>query len=116
MAKVKVHWQPEKITAYTQDDLSRFQPIIEKAKALWRAKTREYVSKNGDVGSCVLGAGIYAYVLSPQSTEPKDIMIIRANEIACAQGSITWEHSKDEVMEFLKQNGIETGYEWGFMD
>ena len=71
---------------------------------LWKEKADRY----GDVGSCVLGAGFsFAYEGQKYFMAPT----------SCWQGSISWEHCKDEIEAMLEDAGA-TGifYEWGNMD
>lgn len=104
------------VNAYQKQDLMKgaIQSVIKMARNLWNTRTQEYVKENGDIGTCVLGAGITVWYIPPRCRRPRELMIIPSP--ACAQGSVCWEHSKDEVMEYLKKYGIETNYEWGRMD
>lgn len=110
----KVDLYGKEVVVYDKKDLSEKADIISEAKAMWDAKTKEYVEKNGDMGSCVVGAGIVIHYLGPRCRKPVIENIILSP--ACAQGSLSWESSVKEVLLFLKNNGIEATYEHGWMD
>lgn len=112
MKKVKVF--DTEVTVYNDKDLEISAATIHNANLLWKCKTREYIEKNGDMGSCVLGAGIDVYHLPKRARKPKTITIINAPSMA--QGSICWEHSVKDIIQYLKDNGIEAHYNCGWMD
>jgi hypothetical protein len=101
---------------YKDKDLKEKAGIISQARALWRLRCEEYVAKHGDVGSCVIGAGIEVDYLPPRCRHVRCKCIISADDVAAAQGSITWETSTDEVLKFLRDNGIEAYYNPGRMN
>ena len=75
-----------------------------KIQQQWKEKADQY----GDVGSCVLGAG-FSFTYEGQ----KYFMA----STSCWQGSISWEHCKDEIEAMLIEAGAtEIRYEWGNMD
>jgi hypothetical protein len=114
----KVTLYGEEIIVYAAEDLyytnNTPADAITKAKELWNSKTQEYVKNNGDIGTCVLGAGIEVWFLPTKCKKPRKLMII--GQPCCAQGSICWEHSVDEIIAYLKEYGIEANYNCGFMD
>lgn len=62
----------------------------------------------GDVGSCVLGAGFtFEYQGEFYEMPP----------VGRTQGSISWEHYKDQIHQMLRDIGaINIEYHWGMMD
>lgn len=70
----------------------------------WIHRANEY----GDVGSCVLGAGFnFKYYGASYFMPP----------ICKWQGSISWEHCKDDIKAMLEATGADDiSYEYGFMD
>jgi hypothetical protein len=105
-------------TIYRDEDLAKqdFKIIIADALILWQNKCAEYYKINGDVGSCVLGAGFAVLYLGPRKKKPVKRIIIDAFDATRAQGSCTWESSKPTVEAFLKDRGIDCTYEWGNLD
>jgi len=77
---------------------------INKVRYFWKEKQNEY----GDSGSCVLGAGFeFEYQNNKYRMLPQGKW----------QGSCSWEASKDEVGEMLKEIGCTNViYRWGVMD
>lgn len=71
---------------------------------VWRQKADEY----GDVGSCVVGAGfVFTYKGQKYKMPP----------ISKWQGSISWEHCIDEILEMLRNAGCEDiQYDYGILD
>jgi hypothetical protein len=100
----------------TQDADLLGNPFIDCAKDLWRVQCQEYLDKNGDQGTCVLGAGIYVYHLAPNCRTPRPKTIIEVYEVCRAQGSLVWEDSVKEILEYLRQSGIDARYAAGNMD
>lgn len=82
-------------------------PVIEQARAMWRARCDAYQARHGDVGTCVLGAGI---------ADDTGRTLVRAIDVCQAQGASVWEDSVEEVVAFLGSNGIPCHYNPGFMD
>lgn len=80
--------------------------IIKKAEKLWNTYVEMYGATHDDseYGSCVLGAGL----------EVQGGIFIRAPDRF--QGSLTWENSVDEIIKFLKDNGLDAWYNPGRMD
>ena len=93
-----------------------FVAIVETAKALWSEACAAYVAKNGDTGTCVLGAGIYCMVVPKGKRKPREHKIISALSVTRAQGADVWESCRKPVLAFLRANGISCAYEYGFMD
>lgn len=103
------------VHAYQDADIEKMHGVIQQARALWKKKTREYVEKHGDVGTCVLGAGIQIWYLPSRCRRPRLHTIVSSPGVA--QGSVCWEYSKDEVMEFMRSAGFkDLSYAWGRMD
>lgn len=106
------------VTAYQEVDVSseKFKGIVQDAKTLWKAKCESNFQEFGDSGSCVVGAGIYVYYLGKGKRKAEKRMIISASKVSCCQGSLNWEHGQEEIVSFLKENGIEAKFEYGQMD
>lgn len=104
------------ITIYSKEELQEKLPIIEQAKQLWKDRCNEYMSVNGDQGICVIGAGFSVYNIPKGKRTYRKLMILSAYTVTPAQGSLVWENSKDEIKQFLKNNGLEVTYNWGTMD
>jgi len=113
-----IHDSFNKVTliAYQDQDLAKLAPTIEKARELWTRLCAETYARRGDIGSCVLGAGLQVRYAAPRKRSYSFKTIITASEVCCAQGSLVWEESVKEVIEFLKENGIEASYNPGYMD
>lgn len=96
--------KPQEVThlylGHWKDEDEIFQGVMQ----LWR----NYASKVGDVGSCVLGAGFsFSYNNKPYFMSPNSPY----------QGSISWETDKDKIGEILKALGCTNiQYHWGNMD
>lgn len=114
MKKFRYYASNEEYTAYNNSDIAKFSDVIKCASEMWKEKAQEFHNKNGDVGTCVLGAGIEVHYLGKRCRKPRMLRIIDVPSVA--QGSITWEHSVDEIIKYLKDSGIEAIYNYGFMD
>jgi hypothetical protein len=103
---------------YTNADLSQreFQASVNRAKDLWKRQCDKYISEHGDQGTCVLGAGIEVWYLAPRCRIHRTHMIISQHQVTGAQGSLVWEASVNEVLAFLKSEGIIAFYNQGRMD
>lgn len=99
-----------------QVELVKFEAVINEAREMWKKSASEYYERKGDVGSCVLGAGIVTYVIPPRCRKPRQIMLISANEVARCQGSLHWEHNIEEVLKVLRDAGLDVAFNWGRMD
>jgi hypothetical protein len=106
----------KQVQCYQDDDLetAEFQQVCGTAKELWTNRCDEYVKKNGDKGSAVIGAGFTVRHLPPGARKPRPKMVLHSPMVA--QGSLVWETSKDEVEKVFRDAGIEVDYAWGSMD
>jgi hypothetical protein len=105
------------VTVYGESDLGWLEGAAENARALWSKRAEAYLKKHGDVGSCVLGAGFWVWFQPKGKRKPVKRMILSAEEVTSAQGSLVWEDSKDEVMKCLTDGYVEgVEYAWGRMD
>lgn len=78
--------------------------ILSVIQEYWANRANSY----GDIGSCVLGAGF--------EFEYKDQKFFMPPRSRC-QGSISWEHCKDDIESLLVEIGAtEIYYRWGYMD
>jgi hypothetical protein len=101
---------------YTIKELDTMRGVIDQAKEMWQKRCDEYIRRYGDNGTCVLGAGISVYYIPKRCRKAISGRIITQNDVTNAQGSLVWEKSVDEVIGFLKTNGIECFYNPGNMD
>ncbi len=102
---------------YYEEDLQRFEPVIIRAKEIWKDRCEKFIKERGDRGTCVIGAGLYVNYL-PSRRHRKSIKktIIKASEVCNAQCSQVWEESMYDVMDFLVAHDIRAYYEPGVMD
>ena len=103
---------------YRPPDLlsAQFIITIQRAKHLWAKRCKEHYQKHGDTGTCVLGASIDCYIIPYKCRKYKPYCLISAHDVACSQGASNWENSVKEVIDYLKENGIEAHYNCGHMD
>lgn len=104
------------LECYEDADLQdeEFVKLCEQAKRLWERRSNEYVEEEGHIGSAVIGAGFSVWYLPPKARKPRRKMILHSP--SKWQGSLVWEHSKDEIEQMFRGNGIDVHYEWGVMD
>lgn len=93
---------------------AEFRAVVEEARQLWSEKIEAYIAERGDRGSCVLGAGIYVNHIPKGCRNPRKMRIIYPP--TPYQGSCAWEHSAQEIVDFLKSKGIECFFEYGVLD
>lgn len=108
------NWLDKDVRAYQDKDLDKLQPLFQHAAELWLTKQIEYATERGDVGTCVLGAGIQVLYMAPRKRKATYKVIIPAP--GYRQGACTWEASKNEILELLSKFGVEASYNPGFMD
>jgi hypothetical protein len=101
---------------YDQKSLDLYSNQIEEAKNMWRLRCEEYFDKHGDVGTCVLGAGIAVHFLSDVKKISKVLIIISQHDVSHAQGSVVWEDGVGEVVYYLNKLGLDCYYFAGRMD
>lgn len=104
------------LTVYTQKELSEFNPHIIHATKLWAHAAGEYYKKHGDTGTCIVGDGIGIYLIPKGCRKPQKVLIIPSSRVAHCQGSSHYEATKSVAMEYLREQGLETHYNYGFMD
>ena len=102
------------VTAYRPEELqeSEIQELIKEASRLWQQRQSEYVLKNGEQGSCVIGAGFEVYVLYPKCRIPRVKKILRPYGY---QREFTWLDSHKEVEDLLRTK-LDCDYCCGSMD
>ena len=92
------------------NDVHRIRNMEDTPKELWEIseKWRELANKEGDVGSCVLGAGfVFKYQKKWYFMFPRSKW----------QGSISWETHIETIRVDLEALGVtDLRYEWGNMD
>ena len=100
----------------TQAQLLAARSVINRARALWHYRCDQDYHKNGDSGTCVLGAGIAVPLLPKGCRNPRKHMVISADEVSCCQGSLNWERSVEEIIAILKPHLPGVHYASGRMD
>lgn len=90
--------------------------IVAEAKALWSEAAKAYYAEMGDVGSCILGDGIVMDVIPKGCRKSQKKTLIPSSSVACCQGSVHYEVTKDVAIEYLKAYGVDAYYCYGFMD
>lgn len=114
-------WTNEEIIEWRKANMQNVSPerlleLVAWAETLWNKKIRDYreslrkAKKFDDPGSCVIGAGIEI-----SNVLRKQIAFIRVPKSA-GQGSITWEQSVGDVVQYLRDHGLDARYECGRMD
>lgn len=96
--------------AETDETLMAKHEEIRTARDMWAAAIKEQLEKEGDTGTCVLGASISISYLPPKARNRVDRELISVHQVCSAQGSITWERSVDQVIAYLKGAGIPSAY------
>lgn len=99
-----------------QAELSKYNEVVNNARDMWMVSAEEHFNEHGDVGSCVLGAGIKVEVVPPRCRKPRSLMLISANEVAKCQGSLHWEHNVQEIVNYLRGQGLDVYFDYGRMD
>jgi hypothetical protein len=98
---------------YTKDELAQYRHIIVQARTLWLQRVDEF-DKSGEItGSAVIGAGIEVNTLFGRERIPRMRMILSAP--SHLQGSLSWETSLPEILDFLRMHGICCQYQSGMM-
>lgn len=101
---------------YKASDLFLLKPFVNTARELWKDASRKEFDKRGDEGSCIMGDGIFIYLVPARCRKPVRYTLIDSHEVSFAQGSLHYEATKDVALNFLKQNGIDAQYDYGRMD
>ncbi len=100
-------------TVYHWQNMGQFAKLIGDARRLWNQRAREYFEAHGDRGTCVMGAGIAVYQIPPRCKKHRSVIII---DSPLYQGCLTWEASVNEVLDFLRNGGLDCFYAAGMMD
>ena len=93
-----------------------FWTVVKQAKQMWADECEQYMKNEGDVGTCVLGAGIEVDYLRKRCRNPTSYMLIRAHDVTGAQSSLVWEKNVGCIVSYLRANGIKARYACGRMD
>lgn len=101
---------------YKTKELEQFKSLIEQAKTMWIDLAQKEFQSKGDSGCCVIGAGLEVYVLPPRCKHPQSLQLISFNEVSPCQGESAVQNTSKQIVEFLKQHGLETRYNYGRMD
>lgn len=109
-----------KNTVYSDNDLAQKKEIIEQATELWRTRCHEYFKRHGNQGVCVLGGEIKVCYLPPRKKNYRYKSIICVGDVTGdvikIQGNMVWESSANEILDYLKSNGIKAYYDPGVID
>ena len=99
---------------YRFEDLHnpKVEAVILEAGRLWTEASSEYIKLHGDTGSCVLGNGIFVALKPPRRRNIYKLKLASPQ----GQGEGPGEGTKDPVLKYLKDNGIDCWYECGRMD
>lgn len=103
---------------YKQSDFEtlEFHTAITNATIMWRERCEAYYNHHGDVGSCVIGAGIEVDFMAPHCKKVSQKMIISVSHVSPTQGSCVWEDSITDIIAYLRERGIDAHYNPGRMD
>ena len=94
-----------------------FEATLADAIDLWSARCSEHLHQHGEDGSCVVGAGIMVEEpLRPgRETLPAPLDRCVGRVVRNPSGQLVWEASVQEVVQFLRDRGIEAHYVAGSM-
>jgi len=98
---------------YSAKEIDALSGAIALASQMWANRCKLYLAKHGDRGSVVIGAGICCAVKHGRHSKTRELI---SAGVSCAQGSLVWEESVEEVVSFLKERGLDCYYECGRMD
>lgn len=112
-------YKTDYVQVFEDKDMGKIREISKEIEKFWNKITSEYVIKNGDGGTCVLGAGIEILHIPKKTKKLRKLkrkLII--NQPTCCQGSLNWEGERlARVIALLKEQGIlNPRYNQGFMD
>jgi hypothetical protein len=80
----------------------------------WNSDAQFIVMTAGDIGSCVLGAGIK---INKQVSDDVIQHIATISSPSCGQGNMTWEGKpSDRAIRQLEEMGYSAAYDYGRMD
>jgi len=99
---------------YTFAELHKLEKVIKTAQAMYEKACKAYFKKHGDFGSAILGNGIYVAVKRPRFKHPFKMMLVAPRGGGQSDGASF--ASKDPVLKYLKENGIDAWYDHGRMD
>jgi hypothetical protein len=99
---------------YRREELGALQPVIDEARTIWTKRAEEFQESGKSDGSAVLGAGIACLTMFDKERRPRMREIIPAP--VTMQGSLSWETSLPEVLEYLHRHGIYGYYIEGRLD
>jgi hypothetical protein len=99
---------------YRREEIEVLEPVIEEARKLWLKRAEEFQESGESDGSAVLGAGIASLTLFDKERRPRMREIVSAP--LTMQGSLSWETSLPEVLEYLYRHGVYGYYIKGRLD
>lgn len=102
---------------YTKEDVLQnwFKAGMSQGFIKWQRLMDEFRMSNPENtwGSCVIGAGIYVWYKAPRCRRARRLFIIYPSG---EQRSRVWESGVADVIEYLKEFGIEAEYASGRLD
>jgi hypothetical protein len=102
---------------YKQKDINdNFKNIVNIAKQKWIQICKDNLEKYGDEGSCVIGAAIKILFIPKGCRKSRYSTIISSDEVSQCQGSLNWERGVEEIIQYLKENNIDSIYSYGRID
>lgn len=99
------------VDAYTQDGwewLKCCSGLLSRAAAMVSEDARQL----DDVGTCVLGAGVYVWRVYPRRRRPERYLVLGAP----FQGNLSTQRATRRAMEYLQSEGVDCWYYDGVMD
>lgn len=103
---------PDNVRVNRWADLHKAENVIKTARQMYLDLGQKHLAKNGDMGTCVLGNGIYVAVKPPRARNLYRLCIATS----VGQSDSASYACKDPVLAYLKDNGIDAWYEHGRMD
>lgn len=82
----------------------------------WSKACEKSAKKFGNIGTCVLGAGIAVKVRPPRCRNYRVFLLIPSYQVCSYQGSMIWEDSVDRIISQLNKAGVDCYYKCGRMD
>lgn len=94
---------------YGPDDKAVLLGVASEAQAIWNEDAR----LAQDDGTCVIGGGIFIYLLGPRKRNPTPSKIVRPPGL---QGNLALRRTAQRALRFLEENGVACWFEEGNMD
>ncbi len=110
MPKLTPRWTGDKepVLAYRDKDLAAFRKTILEASKMWSEDM--LAAEGGDLGTCVVGAGLGVYYTPPRCRTARRSRIIASPGQSDCKGSVA------RAQKHLEEAGLEIHFEYGNMD